>query len=216
MRVKQLLKSERVLLMKNSESGFGIIESLVVLAIILTVTASLNQYFTSSRDEVVYRKAKLGFEEDILRLFMVTEENSVCEHLDFVRNGVYKLDSGATEGPELELPEIKIDGVSVIKVDSPADQQKKRYAVSKVTVKQISKRYAQYPSRARGEIIIYATISKGKNKPRLNVKQNIELILAGNSANSTTVTSCYGTFSRDIACADRGKHYDPNRKPSCQ
>ncbi|RYZ60785.1 MAG: type II secretion system protein, partial [Proteobacteria bacterium] len=119
------------------ESGFGIIESLVVLALIVTVIVSLNSYFTGTRDQLSLQKARLEFEEEILRLMMVTEENNVCEHLSFVNTVDLKILPGTVLGT---FKKIDLAGNPVLEV-----RKKKRFEVKSIELIQDSIFYAINP-----------------------------------------------------------------------
>ncbi|MBC7659279.1 MAG: hypothetical protein H7249_06180 [Chitinophagaceae bacterium] len=204
---------DRMIKRTPGESGFGIIESLLVLAIILMVTTTLNQFFTSSRDEVIHRKGRIQFAEDMVRLMMVTEENDVCSHLS-IANGNIKITPSFTS--EVDLTKgVTIDNFPLIE---PSTNDKLRYRIKRVTYEQISTNYASYPSRARAVINVYpeyrnklGKILTGSGVPDVG---HVEIIVAGVdtsvAGDNTAVKHCFAAFSRRIACTDRGKHYDEN------
>ncbi|MES2744544.1 MAG: hypothetical protein V4655_03915 [Bdellovibrionota bacterium] len=194
----------------RGEEAFGILESLVVLALIMTVIVSLNQYFIGSRDQVLYQKARLDFEEDILRLMMITEENSVCEHLSFIN----KVNLGSAPRTVLaKLSSIELDGMPIIEV-----KKKKRYEVKSIELMQDSIFYAVAPTRVRGSIRIKTEYYDRYNKPIASVPEHkkqayVDIILASDSGGP--ITSCYGSFSRRIACKDGNGLYNAEAQPNC-
>jgi hypothetical protein len=207
---------------QNRQAGFGIIESLLVLLVISAVAAGLSQYFLSSKDQVLYRKARLAFEEDMLRLMMITEENSVCEHLSFVGSARLQL-TGGRGGVRLNsIDTLKFDGAPVLKVE-----RQKRYEVKSIELMQESIVYASYPSRARGSIVVKVEFLD-KNKVPIVFKDadgnptdapktgRIDVILASDQTAGGVITSCYGAFSRKISCKDGNGTYNPEATPNCQ
>lgn len=196
----------------SDQSGFGIIESIVVLALILSVTAGLNSYFVGSRDQLTYQKARLEFEEEILRLMMVTEENSMCEHLSFI--GKVKL----AEKPGTVLatfPKLELAGNTVLEV-----KKKRRYEVRSIELLQDSVFYAIAPTRVRGSIRIKTEFFDRFGKPVASIPEEkksafVDIILASDTG-SGPITSCYGSFSRRIACRDGNGLYNAEAQPNCQ
>lgn len=200
---------------KQGQAGFGIIESLIVLLIISAVAAGLSQYFLSSKDQVIYRKARLGFEEDMLRLMMITEENSVCEHLSFVNSANLQLTGGAGGVRLANLKILNFDGAPVLKVE-----KKKRYEVKSIELMQESIVYASYPSRARASLVVKVEfLDKNGDPIPLKDEQKlgrVDIILASDQSAGGQITSCYGTFSRKISCHDGNGKYNPEATPNCQ
>lgn len=195
------------------QRGFGILESIVVLAVIMGITVSLNSYFTGSRDQLTYQKARLELEEDLLRLMMITEENSVCEHLSFVN----KVNLGTKSGDVLaKLDKLELDGTPVIEVKKAKN---KRYEVKSIDLMQDSVFYAVAPTRVRGSIRIRTEFYDRYGKPIPSIpeekkSQYIDIILASESG--SVITSCYGSFSRRIACRDGNGLYNAEAQPNCQ
>jgi hypothetical protein len=194
----------------RGEEAFGILESLVVLALILTVVVSLNWYFVKGRDQLVYQKARLEFEEDILRLMMITEENAVCEHLSFINNVKLAL---APHTVLAKLDRIELYGTPVLEV-----KKKKRYEVKSIELVQESIFYAIAPTRVRGRIIVRSEFYDRYGKPVASVPAEkkmafVDIILASDTGGP--VTSCYGSFSRRIACRDGNGLYNAEAKPNC-
>lgn len=201
---------------QSRQAGFGIIESLIVLLVISAVAAGLSQYFLSSKDQILYRKARLGFEEDMLRLMMITEENTVCEHLSFVNNGASLQLTGGKGGVRLaSIKSLKFDGAPVLEVE-----KKKRYEVKSIELMQESIVYAGYPSRARGSLVIKVEFLD-KNGDPMPLKEDqklgrVDVILASDQTAAGLITSCYGTFSRKISCLDGNGKFNPEATPNCQ
>lgn len=193
-----------------NQRGFGILESIVVLAVVMGITVSLNSYFTGNRDMLTYQKARLELEEDLLRLMMITEENSVCEHLNFVGRVTLKSKAGDIIA---KLNKLELKGVPVIEV-----KKKKRYEVKAIEILQDSVFYAVAPKRVRGSIRITTEFFDryGKVIPSVPVEKKssfIDIILA--SDNGSTVSSCYGSFSRRISCRDGNGLYNAEAQPNC-
>lgn len=193
------------------QKGFGILESLVVLALILSVTAGLNSYFVGSRDQLTYQKARLEFEEEILRLMMITEENSMCEHLSFIGKVNLATDPGSVLA---SLPKLEVDGHTILEV-----KKKKRYEVKSIDLMQDSIFYAIAPTRVRGSIRIKTEYFDRFGKPVTSIPEEkkaafVDIILASDTGGP--ITSCYGSFSRRIACRDGNGLYNAEAQPNCQ
>ncbi|MBC7531210.1 MAG: type II secretion system protein [Oligoflexus sp.] len=197
-----------------AQSGFGIIEALVVLLLIAGAAAGLGQFFLSSKDMVLNQRARLAFEEDLLRLMMITEENSVCEHLNLVSSGFKLLNTGSSNLRIGEIPKLEFDNVVMAKVGKD-----RRYGIKSIELFQLSVEYGKNPRRARGSIVIVPefyekdgiTVKKGSELPE---KGNIDVIIAADPGG--LINSCYGTFSRKISCLDGNGIFEPERTPNCQ
>ena len=195
-----------------AQSGFGIIEALVVLLLIAGAAAGLGRFFLSSKDMVLNQQARLAFEEDLLRLMMITEENSVCEHLNLVSSG-FKLQPGSQVAIG-KIPVLEFDQVTMAKVGKD-----RRYGIKSIELIQLSREYGTNPRRARGSIVIVPefyekdgiTVKKGSKLP---TRGNIDVIIAADPGG--LITSCYGTFSRKISCLDGNGTFNPEATPNCQ
>ncbi len=195
----------------TSESGFGIVESLVVLALIVTVIVMLNSYFTGTRDQLILQKARLEFEEEILRLMMITEENSVCEHLNFIDKVSLQIKPGSVLA---SFKKLELDGNPILEV-----KKKKRFEVKSIELLQDSIYYAINPTRVRGSIRIKSEFYDRFDKPLLSVPEDkktayVDIILASDTGDK--ISSCYGSFSRRIACRDGNGLYNPEVQPNCK
>ncbi len=200
-------------LLKNAEEGFGIIEAVVVMAAVLAIIVYMGQTFVSRKQFIAQQSAALHFQEDLERLFLVTEENSVCEKLNFV--GKASLAGGA-QTTIAKYDEISLSGMPVIKTGLYGF-----YRIKEIELKQESIVFAHNPERAKARIYVRAEffapdkktiVAEGKGSPAPR-EMFVELVVASDSG--STIDSCYGTFSRRIACIDSNGSYNPESKPNC-
>jgi type II secretory pathway pseudopilin PulG len=210
---RQVTSAQSIKRPVSAESGFGIIESMVALAAILIVGTILNTVFVGSADVLVYRKSRLLFEEKLLQLMVVTEENNVCEHLNIVQGGFFA--KSAPGDVIATLNNINVDGQNLIEVG-----RKGLFEIKKIEVIQDSITFGVNPVRARAKIVVTAEFfeSKDKTKPvaRVPLDQKtggVVIMVAMDGSNR--INSCYGTFSRRISCIDANGVYNPEKKPNC-
>ena len=202
----------------TTQSGFGIIEALVALAAISLIVVAVNKQFLGNRENTAIRKARALFDVDMVRLMMVTEENNVCERLNILglkmpgRNNKIDLDR-LTYGSE-----VLFERHSVSKAPH---KDKALYRITSIRLEQTSEQFGIAPKRARAEIQLEAAfftpsgqeIKLGDARKDIDSKGFADIIIT--SDDGATIDSCYGIFSRRIACTDEKKTYNPEGDPSC-
>ncbi len=193
------------------ESGFSILENVFILAFVLVSAQWTNTRFLQARAVNSNHAARLKAEQDIISLMQVTNEASICEHLNFVKSGIYL---GADRRRLGTFDEIKLDGVSLVKKG-----KKLNYEIKSITLDQDSPIFGQNPKRAQAYIKVNTdfTDETGKSIQRINYDskhRGISLVLVADPTG--LVVGCYGSFSRRLACEDSQGVYDMEAIPNCK
>lgn len=202
-----------------AQAGFGIIEALIALAAISMIAVAINKQFLGNRENTAIRKARTLFDADLIRLMMVTEENSVCERLNIIG-----LPMPGVNGA-INLPRILYGNQVLLETHAASvapNKDKALYRIERITLRQTSNRFGIRPRRARATIELEARffntrgqeIALGPDRKARDTLGYAEIIIA--AQNGSTIDSCYGIYSRRIACNDENRIYNPEGDPSCQ
>lgn len=202
----------------SAQSGFGIIEALVALAAISLIVVAVNKQFLGNRENTAIRKARALFDVDMVRLMMVTEENNVCERLNIIGRPM------PGRGNKVDLDRLTYGSEVLFErhaVSKATHKDKALYRIKTIKLEQTSDQFGIIPKRARAEIQLEAAffnpngqeIKIGDARRDMDTKGFADIIIA--SRDGAIIDSCYGIFSRRIACTDENKTYNPEGDPSC-
>ncbi len=202
------LKSEQKI--SAVQQGFGILENLIVLTILLMAALWVNRSYLDQKQMLAIDASRNMFEEDVMRIFQVTNENVICEHLNFVGSGI----SIGVENQVLgNFEAISIDGIPLVKKGKT-----NKYELTSIELVQTSPVFGTNPRRVQAELILTAEFynAKGVAIPKIDSLSKIRKVLFVVTADaSNQIDSCYARFSRRLACVDSAGIYAPEAAKNC-
>lgn len=196
----------------SSESGFGIIDSLIALAIMSVFLMFFGLNFVSKKDQVAIEEARIQFDGLIAKVLITTEDNAVCDRLNII-NSEYRM-ADASGVTLYSTNALRLGGTELIKVGTEG-----RVRLKKIELVQMSRVFGVMPRRAKAQIRLTAEYLDREGRVMKNVPQAdtvglVELMIEGLDDN--IVRSCYGRFSERIKCLDMRGSYSLDREPNCR